>query len=166
VRRLAGAEAQRNELHRLDRVALGLRLVHDPSQVPGLVREGHDPGNEPKRLGAACVAEARERGRLVGPPDPLQALARRGRQMRPVGGASLLIEVHPPRVRCDLDQAREETGAVDTDLALRDLGGHERQPTLVLLPAEDLPAAEHERHQEEERCGAHAACIGAGRRRP
>ena len=39
------AETKRRQLGRLERVALGLRLVRDAAQVPGLVRQRDDGGD-------------------------------------------------------------------------------------------------------------------------
>ena len=119
ARRGVRRRGPRDRLRRLHGVALRPRLVDDPAQVPGLVRERDDAADRFQRLPIAAASEqARERAVLPAP-DPLEAVAGRGRQARLVRRPAVLVEVDPAGVRGDLDEARPEARTADLDVAQR-----------------------------------------------
>src|ERR1700730_8142293 len=145
------AEPLRNERGVLQRVAFGHALVLEPAQVERLVcKRVPGPAGGELREAAVAAADARE----VDAVEITQQLARLRREVRVVGRAPRVVELHASRFASRIDEARDKARAPDPDLAAGEIACDRSQ--LVLLPRPLLMAREAERREsadnDEENC--------------
>src|SRR5918992_1818039 len=123
-----------HEVDRLDRVALGSRLVADAGEVIRLVRERRERTGRVDHLALAIPVvrdQAVERGLRRGPREAFEPVAGAAGEFGAVARTAGHVEVNAAVLALDVDELAPETGAVDGNASLCDRAGDLTKPGLI-----------------------------------